>query len=132
MTLRQSLFAASLALAACAGPGGYKVNADVRSLQPGAKDASGLANASGATIDLVCPGAENKELGRTDQSGSLQVEGEGVIPLACKLNVSQPGARAVQYPVADLCREQNTEGCRELTLRAILGSSSSGSAGDSH
>jgi hypothetical protein len=130
MSIR-SLAAALLALSACAGPGGYRVAADVRSMAPGARDSAGITNTAGAKVDLVCADAsKNRELGRTDEQGSLRAEGEGTVPLACKLQVSAAGLKPVQYPVADVCQEQNGDGCREVALKTVLAPSARGSAGD--
>lgn len=121
----------ALSLAACAGPGGYRVSADVRSLTPGARDSSGITNAEGAKVDLVCADAsKSRELGRTDASGTLVAEGEGTVPLGCKIQVAGAGLRAVQYPVADVCQSQNSDGCREVALKTVLTPAKTGSAGD--
>src|SRR6478736_961462 len=111
MSIRHALVAAaSLALAACAGPGGYRVNADVRSFAAGSHDSSGLTTASNAKVDL----------GRTDESGALHAEGTGVVPLSCNVVVGRAGSKVMQYKVSEICKEQNTEGCRELAFKAIL------------
>src|SRR6478736_5936594 len=91
MSIRHALVAAaSLALAACAGPGGYRVNADVRSFAAGSHDSSGLTTASNAKVELVCPDtALNKDLGRTDESGALHAEGTGIVPLSCNMVVGR-------------------------------------------
>jgi len=123
----------ALSLAACASAGGgsYRVAADVRSLGTGARDAASITSTAGAKVDLVCADpAKNRELGRTDASGSLVAEGEGTVPLACKLQVAGAGLKPVQYSVADVCQSQNSEGCREIAFKAVLAPSGSGSAGD--
>lgn len=123
MTLPRTLAAAlaTLTLAACAGPGGYQINAHVRAMKAGSRDASGIVAASGAKVDLTCPdAARSRELGATDSEGALAAAGEGLVPLACTVSVAQPGFRPVQYKVSEVCETQNSQGCRAVVVRAIL------------
>ena len=126
MTSPRSLFKLAalpaLALAACAtGATNYRVEAKVRTLHSGARDASGITSVAGAEVALQCPdAAANRSLGKTDADGALTVEGDGAIPLACKVAISEPGYRPSALAVSDLCTEQVMGACRTINVRAIL------------
>ncbi|MBS2024034.1 MAG: hypothetical protein JST92_16645 [Deltaproteobacteria bacterium] len=133
MSIRHALIGlASLSFAACATSAttGYRVRGEVRALHAGSRDASGITSVSGAKVDLVCPeSSQSKQLGQTDASGSIQAEGDGLVSLACQVQVGGPGLQTRQYPVASVCSEQSSGACRELAFKAIV-PASSGSGGD--
>jgi len=117
------VFAAAFALAssACATANGYTVSAKVRTLQPGARDAAGISSVGGASVALDCPDASvNRALGKTDREGALRIEGDGAIPLACKLDISADGYKPVALAVASVCTEQSQGACRTLAVHAMM------------
>lgn len=123
MTSSRSLAALALALcAACAGghAGGYHLTGGIRG-NPGARSAAELVAVPGARVSLQCPNAaKDRELGEADTEGRLQLDGEGSVPLDCKLLVTGAGYRTVTYAVRDQCSLQGSGSCRALDVRAVL------------
>jgi|GEM_PF-6528447 len=96
----------ALALACASAGGSYRVQANVRKLQSGSHDAAGITAVAGADVALKCTDATaSRDLGKTDSDGALKVEGEGGVPLACKLTISQPGYVTSEQTVASACTE---------------------------
>ena len=118
-----SLSIPALALAACAtaGANNYRVEAKVRAMQSGAHDASGIRGVAGADVALQCPDAsQNRSLGKTAEDGTLDVEGQGAIPVGCKIAVTQAGYQSTALPVASVCSAKAMDQCTALDIRAIL------------
>ncbi len=133
MSIRHALIGlASLSFAACAtsATSGYRVRGEVRAMHAGTRDASGITSAPGAKVDLVCPeSSQSKQLGQTDANGAILAEGDGLVSLACQVQVGGPGLQTRQYPVSSVCSDQTGGACRELAFKAIV-STTSGSGGD--
>lgn len=120
----------ALLLAACASAPYYRVDASVRTLRAGARDAAGISPVAGAQVALECPGGSaSRSLGKTDADGAFTGEGDGAIPLECKVAISETGYRATALAVRDLCVEEVMGACRKVSVRAMLMSESGASAG---
>jgi hypothetical protein len=113
-------FALSLVAACASTSGGSHVAARVMSLSRGATDSTGIVPVANARVALQCPARETRQLGVTEQDGSLRLYADEPVSLDCALDVSHEGLRPKHVAVTEVCTTQAGGLCRALDLRAVL------------
>jgi hypothetical protein len=105
---------------ACASSPWSHVAVRARSLNAGARDATGIVAVPDAVVALSCPDGKTQQIGRTDADGALYATPEVDLPLDCAITVAQDGFATERAKVYDSCRLQGNGVCRDLDLSLVL------------